>query len=112
MTTLKTGVWGGPHVNMNVTETGAELEFDCANGTIGERIELDAEGRFDVRGSYTPEPGGAVTDKTPAKHLQARYRGQVTGQKLTMTITLVETDNTFEPYSLTYGTLARLEKCY
>ena len=56
---LPTGVWGGEHINAEVTESGVEIEFDCAHGSIPTRVVIDARGRFNVRGKFTAEHGGA-----------------------------------------------------
>ena len=31
---LATGVWGGQHIRAEVTDRGADIEFDCAHGAI------------------------------------------------------------------------------
>ena len=40
------GVWGGEHIRMEVNDSGADIEFDCARGSISQRLELDDKGRF------------------------------------------------------------------
>src|SRR5437667_11808892 len=55
---LATGVWGGPHIRMEVTGNGAVIEFDCANGQIEETIATDGNGSFDVKGVFSREHGG------------------------------------------------------
>src|SRR5215467_1787727 len=44
------GTWGGDHVRLEVGEKRAELEFDCAHGSIGDSIPLDDQGRFEIKG--------------------------------------------------------------
>src|SRR4029453_3438786 len=51
------GLWGGDHVRLMVSRTGARLEYDCADSTIDEPITLDAKGKFTAKGSYTPGAG-------------------------------------------------------
>ena len=112
---LREGLWGGAHVGLTVTAAGAEVEFDCAHGEIGRRIELDAEGRFDVAGTFVPEGGPVsvpVNGDAVQKSLPARYLGRVEGEKMTLTVTLTETGNTLEEFSLSHGVGPRLEKCY
>ena len=50
------GAWGGSHVIMRVTSTGASVEYDCAEGVIEEPLRPDAEGRFTAAGK-----GGSFT---------------------------------------------------
>ncbi|MGZ8848487.1 MAG: hypothetical protein ACXW3C_18665, partial [Pyrinomonadaceae bacterium] len=57
---LPTGVWGGEHINAEVTETGVEIEFDCAHGSIPTGVVLNAQGRFNVRGKFAAERGGPI----------------------------------------------------
>ena len=47
-------IWGGDHVRLEVTRNGAELEFDCATGTITEPLP-DTDGTFSLKGTFTPE---------------------------------------------------------
>src|SRR5436305_13853884 len=57
---LSQGTWGGDHVTMTVKASGADLEFDCATGSIAAPIELDRKGSFTVRGQFHAEHGGPV----------------------------------------------------
>src|SRR5437764_14800124 len=60
------GVWGGAGVRIDVSESGAAVEYDCASGTIDQPIVADAHGRFSVRGTHVREHGGPVrVDETP-----------------------------------------------
>jgi hypothetical protein len=34
---VQKGVWGGPHIIVEVTDNGAKIEHDCADGTIEDR---------------------------------------------------------------------------
>jgi len=45
------GAWGAPHINLNVTATSADVEFDCAHGKINGPLTLDSRGRFNLSGS-------------------------------------------------------------
>src|SRR5215510_16496539 len=55
---VPTGVWGGQHIHAQITENGADLEFDCAHGSIPQAITLDSQGRFDVAGKFAAERPG------------------------------------------------------
>ena len=37
------GTWSGPNISMEVTESGARLEFVCAHGTMAEPLILKDE---------------------------------------------------------------------
>ncbi len=106
-------MWGGPHVRLNVREGGggAELEFDCARGEIVEPLKPDADGRFDLPGTFTRQsPGPIRVGLTPSAR-PARYSGRVEGRTMTFSIKLTDTDQETETFTLTRGSEGRLWKC-
>lgn len=131
MNSLATGMWGGAHVRLDLGERGATLEYDCAHGTIDELISLDAEGRFDVRGTHETEQGGAITtgisvaneDENNATAAAAaatgaaantqlvRYVGLVKGDVMTLSVIHADTKQDFGTFTLKRGASARLFKC-
>jgi hypothetical protein len=105
------GVWGGEHIQLQVTESGASIEYDCAHGTIDQPLMLDAQGRFDVKGTHVREHGGPVRrDDKPNSHL-ARYTGSVESKTMTLTVTLTDAQDASNTYTLTQGEQGRLFKC-
>jgi hypothetical protein len=108
---LPTGTWGGEHLNLNVTATGARLEFDCAQGTIDQAITLDAHNAFNVSGTYTQEHGGPIRIDEQPNGRPARYTGRVEGERLTLTITLADTQKSLGTYTLVHGQTARIFRC-
>jgi len=108
---VQTGAWGGNQIGMQVTERGAEINYACAHGNIGERITLDADGKFDVTGSHVNEsPGPVRVDQKPDSH-PARYTGRVDGQTMSLTVTLTDTKQEIGTFTLTYGRGTHLRKC-
>jgi hypothetical protein len=104
-------VWGGPHVHLVMTAKGAELEFDCAHGQIKAPIKGDSEGRFDLPGTFVRERGGPIrSDETPAEEA-VRYSGRIVGDSMTLTITLVDSHEKLDTFSLARGKEGRLWKC-
>jgi hypothetical protein len=109
--TVQSGVWGGEHIIMEVTESGATIRYDCAHGTIDEKIVSDRDGRFELRGTHVREAGGPVrSDHQPDSH-PARYAGRVEGKTMTLTVTLTDTKESAGTFSLTYGEQPELTKC-
>jgi hypothetical protein len=108
---VATGVWGGEHIQMQVTESGARIEYDCAHGAIEQPLVLDGEGRFEATGIHVRERGGPVRigDK-PDSH-PARYTGSVNGKTMTLTVTLTDTQDTLDTYTLTQEDSGRIMKC-
>ena len=123
MKELPGGSWGGQGIVLEVTETGATLEYSCANGTVDQKFELDQEGRFDLKGTQQSETGGATRattanesrptglQKPGANRTQVRYTGQVQGQTMTLTVTLSDTGQNLGTFILTRGAPGRLRKC-
>jgi hypothetical protein len=108
---VQTGVWGGDHIIIDVTDTGAKIMYDCADGVIEQPIETDDNGRFEVQGAHIRNHGGPVrSDEKPDRH-RARYAGRVNGNTMTLTVTLADTNEPVGTFSLTYGERPELKRC-
>ena len=108
---LAKGVWGGQHIRLEVTDSGANIEYDCANSTIDQPIVLNREGNFDVRGKYRPEHGGPIRSDEENNSSSVRYVGHASDNELTLTITIPDKKETIGTFSLTHGSDGRLMKC-
>ncbi len=109
--TISAGTWGGPHIRVRVGTDGAEIEYDCAHGTISAPLTLNAEGRFELRGTHRREGGPIRVDRKPQGR-PARFVGQVEGKQMTLTVTLTDTSQEIGSFTLTHGSQGRLWKCY
>lgn len=111
ITKVREGVWGGPHIIMEVTADGAVITCDCAVGTIDEPIKIDKDGRFAVRGTFTRQRGGSVrSDETPDRS-PAHYAGRVAGKSMTLVVTLPNTKETVDTFYLKFGEQPELTRC-
>ena len=108
---LATGIWGGDHIRAEVTDRGAEIEFDCAHGAIEEAIALNSKGGFDVPGKYAPEHGGPVRNNEASKEISVRYVGSVRDSEIGLTIINTDTKETIGAFTLTHGNDGRVMKC-
>ncbi len=106
---VTTGAWGGEHIILEVSEKGAEVEFDCARGQVAQPLTLDKHGDFDVAGTFTLEHGGPVRRDENAQAAPARYSGHVDGQTMSLTVTLGK--EKVGIFTLTRGSRANLTKC-
>jgi hypothetical protein len=104
-------VWGGNDINMEMTAQGADLEFDCASGSVLEPIKANAKGEFAVRGTYTPQHGGPITLANPPRELPATYKGTINGDTMWLEIMLADKDQQPQPFTLTRGKAGRVVKC-
>jgi len=108
---LASGQWGGEHVGMVVTSSGASLEYDCASGTIDAPIEIQDGGRFLAAGTHTFEHGGPVREgESPDTH-PAEYRGRVSRGTMNLTVTLTDTTLTIGQFTLVRGGTPIVFKC-
>jgi hypothetical protein len=96
---------------MKMNDKGATLEFDCARGTIGQPITPDANGKFSLAGTYSPERGGPVRKDNPSNTVPATYQGTMQGD--TMQLQIIPEDQSQAPpaLTLTRGQPGRLMKC-
>lgn len=110
MDQIPTGEWGGSHISMNVGERAATIEYDCAHGEIPGPLSVDGEGKFHLRGTFTRERGGPVRADETSKAEPATYSGTITGNKMTLTMKLSDSDES-ETFTLEKGKAAELFKC-
>jgi len=110
---VRVGSWGGAHIAMEVSASGASLEFDCAYGRIDEPLQSDSDGRFEVRGVLMFEAGGPVaSNQPPPKPHPALYRGRVEGEQMTLTVILdAWGTKPFGTFELRFNYRPELEKC-
>jgi len=103
------GVWGGEHISMQVNGAGAEIEFDCARGSILEPLVLNAKGRFRVKGTYKAEtPAPMQTNDPPG--INAVYAGTFVGGTLRLEVSISGVDG-IKSFELERGQPGRLAKC-
>ena len=107
----QTTTWGGDHVRMDVTRSGAELEFDCATGTITEPLP-ETDGTFSLKGTFTPERGGPTRDGETSR-TAATYSGMIKNDTMSLRIVLTGQDNDREvgTFALMKGRAVNLMKC-
>ncbi len=94
-----------------VSDSGAKVEYDCASGTIAPPLTVQSNGSFDWRGRHYPGHGGP-TWPGDTVNFAARYTGRISGDR--MTITLSVSDSGFVPqtFSLVRGQNPYVIKCY
>lgn len=109
MQRIPTGVWGGNHVRLEVGAESANIEYDCAHGVIEGPLKVDANGRFNLRGTHTPERGGPIRSDETRRSLPATYVGSISGDKMTLTLKLSGAED--ETFTLEKGKEANLFKC-
>jgi hypothetical protein len=107
---IMTGSWGGDHAVLDVTATGASIEFDCAHGTLPVPLTLN-RGTFEVTGDYVQEHGGPIRSDETVDRQPARYSGTVSGNTMNLLVRLTEKGQDLGTYTLTRGLSGRVFKC-
>jgi hypothetical protein len=110
MSRIPRGEWGGAHISMNVGDTKATIEYDCAHGEIYGPLSLSGEGKFELRGSFTPERGGPVRADEASRDKPATYSGVINDNTMTLTLKVADSDET-ETFTLEKGKAGKLVKC-
>jgi len=105
------GVWGGPGIRIQVENGSASIEYDCASGTMSGALKLDRKGRFKLSGTHTREHGGPIRLDRPPTNQAARYTGWTDGKKMTLVVTLAETNDQVGTFTLERGQTGRIHKC-
>jgi hypothetical protein len=108
---LPTGPWGGPHIRIEVGPRSAEIDYDCARGTINGPLTVDSRGRFSWRGTHHREHAGPIRVGEQGNDRAATYSGFVKGDSMTLTVKLSETNEVLETYTLKRGSFGRVVKC-
>lgn len=105
------GTWGGNHISMEVTEEGAQIEYDCAHGTISEPLRLASDGKFSAKGTHVRERGGPQRVGSEEKAEPVIYSGTTDGKTATLTVTNSATNEVIGTFTLTLGKASRITKC-
>ena len=104
------GEWGGEHIRMEVNDSGADIEFDCAKGSISQRLEVDGKGRFEVQGIYMAQTPAAVGSGSTASGVKATYSGNLSGSSLRLEV-FIEGREMARTFDLVQGDQGHLAKC-
>lgn len=109
VTSLEFTTWGGTHIGLVITVSGATVEYDCAEGEILEPIRLTG-GKFNVLGLHYLGMGGPIgVDRVHPR--PARFEGRVDGDRMNMTVTLTDTKEQVGTFALVRGASPHVFKC-
>ncbi len=109
---VASGRWGGMGIAIEVTASGAKIEFDCASGTIDSPLTLDAEGRFDLPGTFVRQrPGPTRLGDGEREGEPVRYSGRLDGDTLTLELHAPKERHGTPAFSAVLGRTPRLHRC-
>ena len=101
------GTWGGDNAGLIASDTSAHVHIGCTLGDTKTSIHPDADGRFDVTGTYNVD---AYPIDRGITH-PARFTGQVAGHTMTLTVILTDTARQVGPVTLVYGKEPKMGPC-
>ena len=107
---LAPGLWGGDHLRMMVSDTGARLEYECAESTIDRPIALDSRGNFTSKGRYFARRGGPRRGDESGG-VRVRYAGRVSADTMTLTVRLERERQPLGVFALRRGVDPLLATC-
>jgi hypothetical protein len=108
---LASEFWGTDHLSLEISQEGAEFEFDCAHGSIDSPFLLESDGSFKLNGTYTRETHGPIRVGHLLQSRQAEYFGNVDGNRMNLSIRLIGGNDETENYLLQRGERGRIWKC-
>jgi len=104
------GPWGGPHVGIAFQGGLADVQFDCASGTIDVPVLPAKDGTFTAKGTFRAGQPGPVRVGQIYRSQPASYAGKVEKHQMTLTVTL-EDGTAVGPFTLTEGMAPGLTRC-
>ena len=103
-----TGPWGGQGVGLLIEGGIAQVQFDCAAGTIDSN--LAASGTFSAPGTYRTGAAGPVRVGQIFTSQRATYSGSVAAETMTLSVRL-EDGTSLGPFTLTRGAQGQINRC-
>ena len=102
------GMWGGPHIGVDLEGGLGSVQFDCAAGSIDQPII--SGGSFSVPGPYREGAAGPVRVGQIFTAKRATYSGTATKTTMTMSVTL-EDGEVLGPFDLALGAPPQVTRC-
>ena len=101
------GTWGGENAGMIVSGNDVHVHIGCTLGNAVGPIRADANGRFEVSGTYNVD---AYPVDRGITH-PAIFTGEIVGRRMTLRVSLTDTARALGPVSLTYGKEPKMGPC-
>jgi hypothetical protein len=106
------GPWGGEHMGLVASDTGAAIEYDCASGAITQPLHVSSDGSFNWQGVFYPgHPGPERVGEQPQPH-PAVYSGRIAGDAMAISLHVTDSLNITQEFTLAKGANAKVYKCY
>ncbi|MGD9588957.1 MAG: hypothetical protein AB7Q37_02170 [Pyrinomonadaceae bacterium] len=105
------GPWGGDGIQLTVGKEQSTIEYPCADGEIPGRFRLARNGTFKLNGSHVRLRPGPVRPDRKELREPASFEGKVTGERMTLKVTLMNSREVVGEFRLRKGALARIRRC-
>jgi hypothetical protein len=105
------GIWSGKHITLEISESNAIVDYDCAKGNIGKKISLDKNNSFSIIGEYTEENGGPVRANADSNAIKVVYIGHIVSKKMSLTVKEKDNNKLIGKFTLYFGKEPYLVKC-
>jgi hypothetical protein len=105
-----TGSWGGPHIAVAFSGGLANVQFDCAAGSIDGLVMAAQGGPFSVKGFYRAGAPGPIRVGEIFVSQSATYSGTVDKDVMTLSVEL-DDGALIGPFTLTQGAPPQLTRC-
>lgn len=106
------GTWGTRGMILNVVENSVNIQYDCADGQIEQTLKLDIKGNFAANGFHSGRSPGPTLKDAQSASRGARYEGKISGDTMTLRVTLIETKEVIGEFKLQRGKIPKLTRCY
>ncbi len=104
--------WGATGIRLAVEENAVKIEYDCADGEIEQSLKVDEQGNFTANGVHIRQKGGPIREDSPPPRQPARYQGKISGDKMTLKVTLTENGEVIGTFTLERGKTPQMHRCY
>lgn len=108
---LPLGTWGGDNAGVIATDSVTHVHVGCTFGDMPAPIQLDADGRFTVDGSYVLRAYPVAVGPS----LPAQFSGRLRGRTLTLAVAVNDTVEdrlvSLGPVEVTFGRAPDLGPC-
>ena len=105
-------VWGANGIILNVEENGVTIQYECADGQIEESLKVNEQGNFEANGFHIRQRGGPIRVDAKLARQPTRYEGRISGNTMTLKVTLTETKEVIGDFTLERGKTPRMTRCY
>lgn len=101
--------WGGEGIILINGKTSASIDFGCGRASVSGGLRTNRRGKFSVDGMYFSSSGISTT--VAARSIPIRVEGQISGKRMTLKVTNIESGEVMGNYVLEKGKQVRLSRC-